>query len=221
MKYKSFTLVELLVVIAIIAILAAMLLPALNKARSKAQAIGCINNLKQSGLALMCYAGDFNDRFPVVHSGSFSSPAELPGEPQWYTPLLNGYGYQLEYLRCGGDAGYDKERTIQSYMVNAMFTFGRAASGISASSRIILSERGFENGEALEHQCYPGMSEPEDWTGELDSSRHSGAANYLFVDGHAASHKLIETIGDGNENNNRHFVAEWLDAYVENHHHGE
>ncbi len=100
MKNKSFTLIELLVVIAIIAILAGMLLPALSKARARAQAASCISNLRQLGTAFNMYLVDTKDYMPY-------GQVDVPDAGAWY----NGIYPYLDNIKMFNCPGIDAANT--------------------------------------------------------------------------------------------------------------
>jgi prepilin-type N-terminal cleavage/methylation domain-containing protein/prepilin-type processing-associated H-X9-DG protein len=96
MSKKTFTLIELLVVIAIIAILASMLLPALNKARDKAKAISCANKMKQLSLGMSMYQQDYNGYYVKSHPYSGGWPKLFIDEE--YVP-------DISFFQCPGNRG--------------------------------------------------------------------------------------------------------------------
>lgn len=89
-KKQEFTLVELLVTIAVIAILAGILLPALNKARDTAYGASCLSNLKQLGAGMDMYIGDSDDFYPMLRYANPASTADYDTTFFWGWTLATG-----------------------------------------------------------------------------------------------------------------------------------
>ncbi len=204
---KNFTLIELLVVIAIIAVLAAMLLPALNKARDKARTSTCLNNHKQAGTALMLYQGDFNGVLPRwTRNGGSNSETEtwgsvliwekyLPDVSPLLCPALTGGTPDAQRLKTTsvfGDNYYTYGIGINAYLTGRTMGTGTVtpwpSTQIYNPSMIYLAMDAIRDATDGSGRGYFWVS-ANNVQEKGAHARHARAINILYADGHAAAFK--------------------------------
>jgi len=176
MAGAAFTLIEMLVVIAIIGALAALLLPALSRAKEAGRSTACISNLHQTGIALQLYVDASGNRLPVMRDRSMdtNSPATnaLPGVD---VVLKNELG-NLNVLRCPSDFHGIFEKTGSSYSWNSLLN------GQNADKLVVL-------GMNFDPHAIPVFFDKEGFHAARGPGR---AVNYLYADGHIKNLLTIE-----------------------------